>query len=251
MPGAGPSIGIGSSGKRTPRSIVYGKWITRPRGRTIPMSTTWASKISWILSPTTSYIACMSSCSARPRWTSLMIASSAARSSVSVSSRLVSSNRRAFSRATLRLAAIVVSSSTSASLNAASRSRFWSEITPRGSSPTTSGTHTADFGSSVPVLDVPVECRAPRQMPLRSRSTRIGRSGLHGQPADAAGDRTRIVGIPHAPLDRVQEMDNVRRRVRRSRCRRPAHRTSPGSCRRRGRTWPASRVVRRDPAGPS
>ena len=65
------------------------------------MSTTWASKISWILSPTSSYIACMSSFAARPSWTLLMIASSAARSLVSVSSRFVSSNRRAFSRATL------------------------------------------------------------------------------------------------------------------------------------------------------
>ena len=54
----------------------------------MPMSTTWASKISWILSPTRSYIACMSSFAARPCWTLLMIASSAARSSVSVSRRL-------------------------------------------------------------------------------------------------------------------------------------------------------------------
>ena len=43
--------------------------------------------------------------SARPRWTSLIRASSAARSFVSVRRRRVSSNSRAFSRATLRLAA--------------------------------------------------------------------------------------------------------------------------------------------------
>ena len=55
---------------------------------TIPMSTTWASKISWILSPTSSYIACMSSSAARPCWTPLMIASSAARWSVSAEQAL-------------------------------------------------------------------------------------------------------------------------------------------------------------------
>ena len=82
------------------------------------MSTTWASKISAILSPTRSYIACMSSSAARPCWTLLMIASSAARSLVSVRSRFVSSNRRAFSRATPRLEASVDSSRSSASLKA-------------------------------------------------------------------------------------------------------------------------------------
>ena len=56
-----PMTSIGSSGKRTPRSIVYGKWIRPDDASTIPMSTTWASKISWIRSPTRSYIACMSS----------------------------------------------------------------------------------------------------------------------------------------------------------------------------------------------
>ena len=66
------------------------------------MSTTWASKISWIRSPTRSYIACVSSFSARPRWTSLISASSALRCRVS-------SNSRAFSSATLRLPASVVS----------------------------------------------------------------------------------------------------------------------------------------------
>ena len=33
---------------------------SRRRGRRLPISTTWASKISWILSPTRSYIDCMS-----------------------------------------------------------------------------------------------------------------------------------------------------------------------------------------------
>ena len=67
---------------------------------------------------------------ARPCWTPLMIASSAARSSASARRRLVASIRRAFSRETLRLDARVVSSRTSPSLKANSRSRFWSEITP-------------------------------------------------------------------------------------------------------------------------
>ena len=73
----------------------------------IPMSTTWASKIPRIFSPTSSYIACISISLASPCCTSLMIASSAARSSVSVNSRLVSPNSRAFSSATPMLEAIV------------------------------------------------------------------------------------------------------------------------------------------------
>ena len=47
-------IGAGSSGYRTPRSIAYGKWMNPEASSKTPMSTTWASKISWILSPTTS-----------------------------------------------------------------------------------------------------------------------------------------------------------------------------------------------------
>ena len=75
----------------------------------------------WILSPTRSYIACMSSSAARPCWTLLMIASSAARSFVSASRRFVSSNRRAFSSATPMLDARVVSSRSSASVKASAR----------------------------------------------------------------------------------------------------------------------------------
>ena len=59
----------------------------------------------------------------QPCWMLLMIASSAARCSVSLSSRCVSSNRRAFSSATLMLAASVSSRRTSASLKACSRSQ--------------------------------------------------------------------------------------------------------------------------------
>ena len=80
------------------------------------MSTTWASKISWILSPTRSYIACMSRFWARPSWTLVMIASSAARSSVSASRRFVSSKSRAFSSATPMLDARVESRRSSLSV---------------------------------------------------------------------------------------------------------------------------------------
>src|SRR3990172_6592351 len=96
------------------------------------MSTTWASKISWILSPTRSYMPCISSCAARPCCTLLMMASSAAR-------WRVSAMRRAFSRATLRLALSVFSRSTSDWLKASSWSRFWIEMTPVVSPPTMRG----------------------------------------------------------------------------------------------------------------
>ena len=78
-----PTSEIGSSWNRTPRSIVYAKWTMFALGSRMPISTTWASKISWIRSPTRSYIACMSSRSARPRCTSLTKASSALRCRVS------------------------------------------------------------------------------------------------------------------------------------------------------------------------
>ena len=87
----------------------------------MPIVTTWASKISWILLPTRSYIDCMSRLAERPSWTLLMSASSAARSSVSSRRRFVSSNRRAFSRATPMLAARVLRRRSSASLNACCR----------------------------------------------------------------------------------------------------------------------------------
>ena len=136
-----PMSSIGSSGKRTPRSIVYGKRISPASRSRMPMSTTCASKISCRRSPTRSYIACASSFSASPRWTALISASSALR-------WRVSSKRRAFSSATLRLPARVVSNRTSLSPNAPSRSRFCNEITPVARPPTTSGAKTADRGGS-------------------------------------------------------------------------------------------------------
>ena len=73
--------------------------------------------------------------------TVLIVASSPTR-------RRVSSMRRPVRSATARLAAIVVTSDTSRSSNAYSRSRFWSEMTPRMSSPTRSGAKIADFAGS-------------------------------------------------------------------------------------------------------
>ncbi len=64
----------------------------------------------------------------------------------------VSCTNRAFSSATLRLPASVSSSCWSDSLNACSRSMFWREITPVATPPTTSGTKSTDFGSSLPSM---------------------------------------------------------------------------------------------------
>src|SRR2546422_442093 len=68
-------------------------------------------------SPTSSMIAAKSSCFARASPISLTTASSALRCSVSASSRLVSSNRRAFSSATPMLEAIVERRRSSDSVN--------------------------------------------------------------------------------------------------------------------------------------
>ena len=74
------------------------------------------------LSPTRSTMAWKSSSAAMPCWMLLITASSAARCSVSLSRRCVSSKRRAFSSATPMLAATVLSRRTSASPKAYSRS---------------------------------------------------------------------------------------------------------------------------------
>ena len=147
----------------------------RPASRSkMPMSTTWASKISWILSPTRSYIDCMSRFSARPCWTLLMIASSAARSSVSVSSRFVSPKSRAFSRATPMLDASVTSRRSSASLNpcASARSRL---TTPSTRPPARIGTPSHDSAggassSGRPTITAPravASARVPRRSGCR------------------------------------------------------------------------------------
>ena len=111
-----PMTGMFSLGKRTPRSMVYSKRISPASRSSIAMSTTWASKMAWILSPTSSYMAPISSLLARPSWTPLMMASSAARWSVSASRRFVSAKRRAFSRATPMLETIVVRTRSSLSV---------------------------------------------------------------------------------------------------------------------------------------
>ena len=105
-----------------------------------------AAKISRILSPTSPKMASMSSFEARPSCTLLMMASSAFLCSVSLSRRCVSSKRRAFSRATLKLPASVSSRRTSESVNAFSRRTSLNWINPRACSPTINGTSSVDFG---------------------------------------------------------------------------------------------------------
>ena len=64
-----------------------------------------------------------------------------------------------------------------------------------------------------------------------------------------AHQRNRLVREAHAALDRVREARSAPTRARRCRCRRPARRRPPGSCRRRRRRSPAARARRRAPPG--
>jgi len=82
--------------------------------------------------------------------TLLMMASSAARSSVILSRLWVSSNRRAFSSATPMLDATVVNKRTSESLKAFSLSKLLMLTNPRTWFPVMIGTATRDFSLSVP-----------------------------------------------------------------------------------------------------
>ena len=100
-----------------------------------------ASNASRSFSPTIDNSGVSSSSVVSVSPTLLMVASSATRFCVSSMSRPVRS-------ATLRLAARVVSSETSRSSKACSRSRFCREITPNTSSPTSIGTKTADSAGS-------------------------------------------------------------------------------------------------------
>ena len=103
------------------------------------------------LSPTRSTIAWKLSSAAMPCWMLLMTAISAARCSVSLSSRCVSSKSRALSqRHAHATTAIVVSRRTSGSPNACSRSWFSMLIVPTRRSPTTIGTIAVDSAWSVP-----------------------------------------------------------------------------------------------------
>ena len=180
----GPMIGRTSSGNRTPRSIVYRKRTWSCSGSTTAMSTIWASKIAWILSPTRSYIACRSSFWARPCWTSLISASSAARSFVSASSRFVSSNSRAFSSATPMLVASVLSSRSSVSENASFSSRS-SATTPVTRSPLMIGTPRNDSVSEPPTW------MAPSAVASSSVPTRTGRRGLDDAARESRPQLTR------------------------------------------------------------
>ena len=194
-----PISSIGSSGNRTPRSIVYGKWKSPASRSKTPMSTTWVSKISWILSPTRSYIACMSSSAASPSWTLLMIASSAARWSVSVRRRFVSSNSRAFSRATPMLDASVLSSRSSASRRRRRR-----------------------MLSSATVAEDPLAGEDRHAEPGLGRRSRPDRPGRPRRPASCAGSRSgsgarpddRRAGQPGPELDRSRGRTARLRRCR-------------------------------------
>ena len=131
--------------------------------------------------------------------TSLTVASSASR-------WRVSSIRRTFSRATLRLAASVVNSSTSESLKACSRSMFWREITPRASSPTRSGTQSAESGCSPDVMVG--SWPSSRPGPARPGSTSSGlRVSITRRRGPMIGER--LLREPDAALDRVEEPDLV------------------------------------------
>ena len=201
-----PMSSIGWSGNRTPRSIVYGKWTSFVSGSKTPMSTTCVSKMAWILSPTRSYIACMSSSAARPSWTLLMIASSAARWSVSVRRRFVSSNSRAFSSATPMLAASVLSSRSSASLKACA----WMlsrPTTPTTRSPALIGTPSHDRVSVPPTWTAPA-ASCSSSVPMRS-----GRAGPDDGRGHARAELDDAAVEPLALVDVVREPDLVRRGV--------------------------------------
>ena len=97
----------------------------------------------------------MSSSFARPSCTLLITANSAVLCSVSFSNRVVSSNNRAFSNATVMLLPRVVSKRTSASEKASSSSIFCRLITPVGSPPAIMGTNTTDFEAAPAITTLP------------------------------------------------------------------------------------------------
>ena len=109
-----------------------------------------------------------------------MIASSAARSSVSVSRRFVSSNRRAFSSATPMLEASVLSRRSSASSKASRLDRVSRPMTPRTRSP-------AEDRDAEPATRVAVPAELDRAR-ARSRSSTVPERGRVGAcPDDARG----------------------------------------------------------------
>ena len=203
------------------------------------MSTTWASKIAWILSPTRSYIACMSSFSARPRWTSLISASSAARSFVSVRRRW---SRRTAGRSRGRRSGWRRGSSAGGRRRRRRRPRGRGSGARSGHGPRRrrSAGQTGRTSARSPWIDdqlhpALVEPRSGRPV------DRGAAPGFDDVLAEAA-DRDRLVREAHAALDGVREVDQSGVQVVDRRCRRPGRRRSPGSCRRRGRTSPACRA---------
>ena len=138
-----------------------------------------------------------------------MMASSAARWSVSRSSRLVSSKRRAFSSEALRLAAIVVSSRTSPSSKAYSRSRFCSDTTPATLSSTRRGTNTSERDGS-PLMATGLPYRSAGGVRIVVDEQRL--AGLEDVPAEPH-ERDRLVGEADPAFDGVGEVELLVGRV--------------------------------------
>ena len=98
-----------------------------------------------------------------------------------------------------------------------------------------SGTKSADFAGSPPSTRVAVPLALGREVLVdQERLARL-------EHVLAEADRAAIgsSGQPFATLDHVREAQQAPSPRRRSRCRRPARRRSPGSCRRRRRRSPA------------
>ncbi len=142
---------LGGTSSRFPSSNQYGKWMmfAERSTRAMNMSRACLAKIWRTRSPTSSTMAANSSSAARAPPISLMSASSAARWSVSASSRFVSSKRRAFASATPMLDATVDTSRSSASVKASGLS-LPRTMTPMTSPPAGIGTPSHDSESSPP-----------------------------------------------------------------------------------------------------
>ena len=142
---------MGALGAGLRRSVRNGKSIMLVARSSSAMYTMSARNVVSSCSPVRWIRRSRSSCAAAAWPTSLMMASSLARCRVSPT-------RRAFSSATLRLAASVVRSRSSEPLNAFVRSTFWSEMLPRTSAPTIRGAKSMDFAGS----PLTTFCASPR-----------------------------------------------------------------------------------------
>ena len=220
-------MGIGSSGKRTPRSIVYGSRMCPPRGRRCRCRPPGRRRSPGSCRRRARTSTACRAWPARPSWTLLMMASSAARSSVSASSRFVSSKRRAFSRATLMLEARVVRSRSSHSENASA---------DRLERDDTDDLVAGDDRHDQARLGVRAHRRSTRRRLPRRRDRRGGTACVSMTRVQALAERARrAVGEPHAFSIVYGKLITLGRR-RRSRWRSSTRRRARGSGRRRART---------------